>query len=437
MNRTDKISEKITQIEHLLLIFSQITGKIMSAVMIPVMGVLVFVLISFVNFLLAVFTSGPLGALAEKENIGWLKKYYKLSLDYPLALLDWLFRHLTPYWIFDYFSYSPGGLVMTLAIIGYWLLLFVLVISLIVLISYLVNNLGWFYLKTKYKYATVYAKNPREGKMELNLLRAIGETHKEGILFLRSFSDKIFKYETKVTTTTVTKKEFYGSPLARAAGNIGGIPSESTETEIDISKFNVFYQVMQQFAPYGAPLIISPEKEDLPEHGNSYDPFQINSSDDDWFDIFKNCAEKCRMIVIILFSSTGLIDEIKHLITSGLITKTIIYLPSEAWIGVSEEEEKIPVVWEKLRTQFAEEHQFYLPKYSPKGLLYIPDEQLRVKFSTTLEEIKFDDALSQLISHLPRQKHPSLCDIVFSLQNFSAIKNYPYLEKNLTDFPLL
>jgi hypothetical protein len=153
----------------------------------------------------------------------------------------------------------------------------------------------------------------------------------------------------------------------------------------------LIWQYGIHLAPHGRLLGVG--KVRLPKPVLSNDTVSVLAKDDNWMEIVRELAERCRAIIVFIDEGQGLLDELKHLCGRGLTRKTIIRVsPIQSLAADPEGSQRR---WNRARHILIEQG-MHPPEATPDGFLYIPHPDLSISHRVTLTN-GTDKAIDELL----------------------------------------
>jgi hypothetical protein len=112
----------------------------------------------------------------------------------------------------------------------------------------------------------------------------------------------------------------------------------------------------------------------------------VHIKQDNWWKNFAEAANYCRAIILLPAVSPGVLQEVQYIQKDlDLLTKTIIFMPSAfPKLRHKSFNRSIAVNWAQVRYTLSLQG-FRLPAYTPQGMLFIPNNDLSVKYSYELQ----------------------------------------------------
>jgi hypothetical protein len=124
----------------------------------------------------------------------------------------------------------------------------------------------------------------------------------------------------------------------------------------------------------------------------------VRSNEQTWRDLVIKLFDMCKAVIIVPEISNGLREELRNLLKSKALDKTIIVMPAASSLSDAR-----VVRWQEIRTRLIDDG-IHLPEYAVRGLLYRPNVDFSVKCSRSLGSNHIHDirrALQDLVSDLP------------------------------------
>jgi|GEM_PF-2737158 len=153
----------------------------------------------------------------------------------------------------------------------------------------------------------------------------------------------------------------------------------------------LIWQYGVHLAPYGR--LVAVGKVRLPKPVLSNDTVSVHAKDNNWMDIVRELAERCRAIIVFTDEGQGLSDELKHLGKRGLTRKTIIRVAPVQLLAADPAGSQRR--WNVAR-QILMEQGMHPPDATSEGFLYIPNPDLSICCRVTLRS-GTDKAIEELL----------------------------------------
>lgn len=175
----------------------------------------------------------------------------------------------------------------------------------------------------------------------------------------------------------------------------------------------MIWQYGVQLAPWGR--LVTVGRVRLPKPILTNDTISVRAKDHNWMVIVRELAERSRAIIVLFDEGQGILEEMKHLSSSGLTAKTIIRVaPVQPQVADPLASQKR---WNEAR-RLLQGVGLNPPEATPEGFLYIPNPDFSVRFSAPLPQ-GTQAALSQLLQHIaPGRRDSSLKDAMKAVDAF-------------------
>ena len=136
------------------------------------------------------------------------------------------------------------------------------------------------------------------------------------------------------------------------------------------------------------------------------DLITLLETDETWFETFLYVARHCRGIIILPAASEGVVQEMLTVTEHQFLGKTLVIIPPEDWAG-GFNRDRVRTGWAELGATLESRTGFHLPKYTPEGMVYIPNPDFSPKTQYSLEGDLAN--IDKIVEHaLPADAHSVL-----------------------------
>ncbi|HEV7690485.1 MAG TPA: hypothetical protein VGO52_06675 [Hyphomonadaceae bacterium] len=175
----------------------------------------------------------------------------------------------------------------------------------------------------------------------------------------------------------------------------------------------IIWQYGVQLASWGR--LVTVGRVRLPKPILTNDTVSVRAKDHNWMVIVRDLAERSRAIIVLFDEGRGILEEMKHLSSSGLTDKTIIRVaPVQPQVSDPQASQKR---WNEAR-RLLQGAGLNPPEATPEGFLYIPNPDFSIKHSAPLPQ-GTEAALAQLLAQIaPGKRDSSLKDAMRAVDAF-------------------